>query len=295
MLEGWCKDIDEQLQCNSVFHYSDKDVPSAKVYYVSHYQKFFTLLLKNPHILNGKIVIQYTHYTKDRYLTDIQAARFLNLSTVIYTMNEVTRQKLICDGTEPQKIQTKYIAVDPSLFYVEVANELHDKPVIGFNLRYQAKKSYILRKNYEVIIDIIKKIDFCDVVLLGKNWEEYDRFKEVADLPHFTYIESSYREYQKYYAKMDIFVSVSKLEGGPVPMLEAMFCNVFPVVSNTGFAPDLITNGENGILFDADSSTEQIIEKIKEGIKKSKGSKVANTVNYLTWKHFSQDISSYIK
>ena len=54
--------------------------------------------------------------------------------------------------------------------------------------------------------------------------------------------------YPDLYSKMDVFVSPSILEGGPVPILESMMSNCVPVASKTGFCPDIINHGQNGFL-----------------------------------------------
>ena len=39
---------------------------------------------------------------------------------------------------------------------------------------------------------------------------------------------------------MRVFASLSLHEGGPMPLLESMSCGVSPVVTNTGFAYDVL-------------------------------------------------------
>ena len=77
---------------------------------------------------------------------------------------------------------------------------------------------------------------------------------------NFTYHEDRpYEEYPSLYREMDVFVSPSFLEGGPVPLLEAMLSNIVPVASNTGFCPDLIEVGKNGFLFDPYKDTSEYV------------------------------------
>ena len=67
-----------------------------------------------------------------------------------------------------------------------------------------------------------------------------------------------------------------------------MMCNVFPVVSNTGFAPDIIRHGENGFLFDVDASVETIYKLIQQAMKMNVN--VRKTVEHLTWENFSLEV-----
>jgi glycosyltransferase involved in cell wall biosynthesis len=288
--EGTCKDIDKYLKLNTHYHFGIKNIPPAKAYYFSHHAVYLSGILRNFHVLQGKTIVQYTHYSKPDWLSDSDVAFAFNKANKILTMNEKTRHDLIKTGVFAKKVETQFIGVDENIFYPQQKEV--NKPTIGFNLRFAAREGYFGRKNYDKLVDIIKRVDFCDVVLLGRDWTDFDRFKEIQDLPYFKLVEASYREYPKYYRNMDVFVSVSRLEGGPIPLLEAMFCNVFPVVSRTGFATDLINNGENGLLFDVDASVDEIIEYIKIGLKQKKS--VSESVEHLTWKRFASQIEEYI-
>ena len=87
---------------------------------------------------------------------------------------------------------------------------------------------------------------------------------------------------------MDVFVSPASLEGGPIPLIETMMCNVVPVASRTGFAPDLITHGKNRFLFDVGSSAEQVRVLIEEAFKSQED--IRATVEHLSWQRFSERI-----
>ncbi len=129
-------------------------------------------------------------------------------------------------------------------------------------------------------------------ILLGKGWEKYEKFLEMKSLPNFAYVEAPYSDYPQYYTAMDVFVSPAKLEGGPIPLVETMMCNVVPVASNTGFAPDLILNGENGFIFDVDSSVEEICQLIDRAF--TLKSDIRKTVEHLSWENFSLEVQQII-
>lgn len=288
ILEGICRDTAAHLEGSKHFHRGVNNLPIAKVYYFSHHSLFFPAVVLNPRILKYKTLVQYTHYSRPLYLSDSDVTFALNYATAVLNMNSETVEMLKRFGVSPEKLKITYIGVDETIFYPKP--KVTSSKCIGFNLRYEPGASYSSRKNYDVIVDIIRAVEFSDVILLGRNWQEYERFIEIKDLAHFQYIETSYKSYPKHYAEMDVFVSVSKLEGGPVPMLEAMFCGVFPVMSKTGFAPDIIDNGRNGLLFDVDSSVEQIVKHIRLGLQLAKRSTVRESVKHLTWKNFANNI-----
>jgi glycosyltransferase involved in cell wall biosynthesis len=57
---------------------------------------------------------------------------------------------------------------------------------------------------------------------------------------------------------------VSSLEGGPLPLLEAMACGLVPVVTDTGWASDLIVNHKNGIIIPVEANVEVVKNSIKK-------------------------------
>ena len=289
ILEAICKEIDQYCNCNTYLHYSTKNIPKAKSYFFAHYSYFIKALKNSSYILNSKNLVYYTH-PRDLGLTKEEFINALNLSTVVFTMNSQAQKQLISQGLNPTKICTLVGAADENIFIRKPVKK-ESRKIIGFCLRFKDSENYKQRKNYDLIIELIKSIDFADIFIIGKGWQYYDRFQEIKELPHLKHIEIPYSDYPKYYSKMDVFVSVSKLEGGPIPLIESMMCDVFPVVSKTGFAPDIIEHGKNGFLFDVDAPKGEIIDLIKEGLKKDV--KVRETVKHLNWFNFSNTVQRY--
>jgi glycosyltransferase involved in cell wall biosynthesis len=124
--------------------------------------------------------------------------------------------------------------------------------------------------------------------LIGRKWEQYALFAAMKALPNFSYLTIPYQQYPEQYRKFDVFLSMSTLEGGPIPLLEAMMCNAVPVASDTGFAPDLIRHGENGFLFDIDAPAPTIAWQIEAAFQLQ--CDVRSTVLPYDWHNFSKTI-----
>jgi glycosyltransferase involved in cell wall biosynthesis len=86
---------------------------------------------------------------------------------------------------------------------------------------------------------------------------------------------------------------MSNLEGGPIPLIEAMMSNAVPVASRTGFAPDLIRNGGNGFIFDLDASAERIAKLIEAAF--TLPGDIRKTVEKYDWDRFSASIIKLAK
>jgi glycosyltransferase involved in cell wall biosynthesis len=124
--------------------------------------------------------------------------------------------------------------------------------------------------------------------LIGRKWERYALFEAMKALPNFSYLTIPYEQYPEHYRKFDVFLSMSTLEGGPIPLLEAVMCNAVPVASHTGFAPDLIRHGENGFLFDIDAPASTIAWQIEAAFQLD--CDVRSTVLPYDWDNFSKTI-----
>jgi glycosyltransferase involved in cell wall biosynthesis len=288
ILDGICKEIDKYYQGKTKFVYSTDSLPYAKAYFFAHYILLKSAIITNPHIISSKKLVWYTHARDVGYSAD-ELIYFLNKSTKVLATNSSNEKLLLSMGLKSKKVMTLLGGADPDLFTAIKHRNQEKRKCVGFCLGFRGHEHYRERKNYDLITALIKKLqqEF-DVLIVGKNWQEYERFQEIAALPHFRYVESPYSEYPQLYQQMDIFISASRLEGGPIPLIEAMMCNVFPVVSNTGFAPDIIRHGENGFLFDVDASVETIYELIQQAMKMNVD--VRKTVEHLTWENFSLEV-----
>ncbi len=103
-------------------------------------------------------------------------------------------------------------AADPILF----TGHERGNGAIGFS------SAYYERKNPERILGIIRALPHRKFILLGKGWKQSRLGAEISSLRNLESVETSYADYPAWYAKMDVFVSASDLEGGPIPLIEAM-------------------------------------------------------------------------
>ncbi|WP_446811084.1 glycosyltransferase [Methylomonas sp. 2BW1-5-20] len=56
------------------------------------------------------------------------------------------------------------------------------------------------------------------------------------------------KDMNRFYNDIDVFTVTSKHEGSPLPLIEAMAAGCFPVCVDVGIVPELIRNGENGLI-----------------------------------------------
>lgn len=281
ILEAKAKRLSKYCPLPSMVYYSDsfRNLPDSAGYFFLH-QKYFARALKyNPGISKRKNIVMFTHPEWSRRYSALHMAYVLKFADRVICLNSSVHKELVSLGVDPDKLLIYHMASDPDMFKPKVRA---GNGCIGLCMNYNQ------RKNPDLMVDIIKKMPDKEFLLIGPNWKKFPRFSEIENLPNFTYTDVSYEDYPALYQKMDVFVSTSYLEGGPVPLLEAMLSNIVPVVSATGFAPDLIKHGENGFLFDPMESSEHVIELIHKAFS-FKGNVREKVVKH-SWKDYGRKI-----
>ncbi len=124
-------------------------------------------------------------------------------------------------------------------------------------------------KNYSFLIDCFAEVArenenisltiVGDGVLRGEIEEQAQQLG-VADKIRITGVVS---DVENYLADADVYVASSVFEGLPISMLEAMSAGLPVVSTNVGGVPDIIKNGENGILV-ALGDKEGYVQAIRE-------------------------------
>ena len=153
--------------------------------------------------------------------------------------------------------------------------------------------SFYERKNPYLIHKIVENMRDKHFILIGKGWEKYSLYEEMLGLGNISYHTISYEQYYYYYSKMAVFLSASQIEGGPIPLIEAMASNCIPVVSKTGFAPDLINDGENGFIFPTNAKVETVCQLLRKALNMT-DKNISASVDQYSWNAFSKTICDLI-
>ncbi len=274
ILEAVCGEIGKYFQGRWEISSAMEDLPRAKSYFFCHYHFYLTALKLNPHLWDSRCVVWLTH-PKDEGLGGPSAILALKRARVV-TMCNLWRDYAIDLGLSADRVTAIVGAADPELF----------QPHSRGNGKIGFCTAYYERKGPHRILELVQAMPERDFILMGRNWNQYPDFHLLASLPNFEYREGAYQEYPMFYRELDVFVSLSDLEGGPIPLIESMMCNVVPVATKTGFAPDVIRHGHNGYLCDINASTELVSSLVKEAM--TNQTAIRETVEHLSWRRFSE-------
>lgn len=218
-----------------------------------------------------------------------------------HTSCNITKQKLISFGVKEEKITVIPLGIDLRRYEPASSSnkknrlrELYgiprDKFVIGsfqkdgngWGLGMEPK----LIKGPDILCDVLERLSQNNgiFVILSGPARGYviDRLEKAGiDYKHFVY--DSAMEVAQLYKMSDLCMVTSRVEGGPKAILESMASGVPIISTKVGMAPDIIRNGENGILIDGwdpdaiSNAAEQLIHHpqmrkalIDEGIQTAK-------------------------
>jgi glycosyltransferase involved in cell wall biosynthesis len=287
VLKGICEEISKRLPKNykSKITTLSNPLPKAEIYFFSHFLLFVRVFLFNKCVRKfSKNYIYYTHFESDDKIRFKDLISFFKFSHGLLCMNSIDLNLLSKYIDEKNKLFLNVGAVDTNLF--EPINRLENK-YIGFSCNFYQ------RKNPDLIFEIIKSNPHRDFKIIGTGWDKYIKFRELQSLKNLKIIETSYLNYPKEYQSLRLFISVSLIEGGPLPTLEALACNVFPIVTDTGFNSDVIDNGKNGFLVDKNIKVSEISKLIN--IAWEFENDVYHSVNQFSWDNISRNIYTFLK
>jgi len=137
-----------------------------------------------------------------------------------------------------------------------------------------------------ILPEVVKLLPDWKFIILGRGWEEFLKKSNLASNQNIEYRFFSKESRNIAMSRATLFLSLSTLEGGPIPLIESMSMGVMPVVTNTGFAPDIIVDGENGIIVPNPPTATQVQSAILRAVN-LKGS-TQNSVKHLTWDRLTQ-------
>ncbi|MEP4147233.1 MAG: glycosyltransferase [Halioglobus sp.] len=271
-----CNEITALMSGSVIYHERVTRLPRARKYLFPHYSLYVQALKLNPVLWLGERYVYYTH-PKDIGVKEDDWVYAFNHATQI-----ISGCEMFADYLKRKGVASHIVSNVIGAGYVVGAIRPHERGdgVVGLS------SAYYPRKNPQLVADLVNFMPHRKFMLLGKGWEYWDGFAELNEKPNFEYLQLPYESYPAFYSLMDVFLSPSILEGGPVPLLEAMVCNIVPVASQTGFATELIRHGDNGFLFRVNAGAGEVAELIDRAFDLQ--ADVSRDVAEYTWQRYAE-------
>ena len=200
----------------------------------------------------------WSEYRKFRLRKKIQLLLMKRHLSPVITISDNTRQRLLRGGLRPTQVAVLYNGIDTVRW-----RRQNGKPVLRRELGLTDREILVgtvaritfdkdLPTFFEVARHVKKRVPGARFVIVGDGYgRELERAREqaarlgLADIVSFTGHRSDLLDI---YASLDLFLMTSLTEGLPNTVLEAMAMGVPVVSTDVGGVPELIRNGQDGLL-----------------------------------------------
>jgi glycosyltransferase involved in cell wall biosynthesis len=190
----------------------------------------------------------------DRDLTTQRLKRLLRVTDrlvdAVVVNCEAIRTYLIDEEHVPRaKVRLCYNGIDTESYQRKDVAPLADRPVIGCVCALRPEKGL------DTLMRAFAQVhDRAELLIVGSGPEEAKLRRLCAELgiEQDCHFEAATSQVAEWLSRIDIFVLPSRSEALSNSLMEAMACGCCPIASRVGGNPELIADGENGLLFAVD-------------------------------------------
>jgi len=195
-----------------------------------------------------------SHIMPDWYLQILEkATRVGAISKILYN---------VCHKYAGEACYYTPQVIDPSVLFPERSFESKDPQIrIGWA---QSEDNHGFKRRIKEIREVIRDFKRFKLVEIGNS---ESKIKGIENM-------------RRWYNNIDIYVCFSLLEGGPLPVFEAMACGV-PVISTpVGEVPEVVINNENGFIVENTDDLRDVLKRIESSpqILKEMGMKARHSI-----------------
>lgn len=207
--------------------------------------------------------VLYTHYVETD-LSRSQQAELLGKLRKVFVYNSTIKEELVQYGVPREIIQVIYGAINRKIYYPQVQ---YDKS------KFACLTPYILvvghcksRKNPDLIAKVINEMKSHQFVIHGTGWNEYFTKNSLSALPNLKLFSFNLEDNPEFMRCASTYLSLSTLEGGPFPTLEALASGTPVVVTDTGWNKEIVNMG-NGIVLPINVSVFTVVQAITKTLR----------------------------
>lgn len=209
-------------------------------------------------------------------LTRSYVRRFYNRCQTVTCPSDLTRRDLKAWGVRPpvlwvsNGVNYERFEKRPDLASFKAKYKLPDKPIVVYVGRVDADKRVdVLLKS----ISLVQKESDAFFLIVGggaklEEMRELTKSLNINDKVLLTgWKDGNDPEFPKFYHAADLFATASPIEVQSIVMMEAMSSGLPIIAPNHGALPELVHDGENGLLFENGNEADlanKIIKLLKD-------------------------------
>jgi glycosyltransferase involved in cell wall biosynthesis len=221
-------------------------------YIFVHHRMFISLLMQSQIDLNSVNIVYFCHHEISNSNQKNELIKNLRFATKIIVMSTESKNFLInkLGNEHASKIKVLIGGADCSQF-TNLNKKRNPKSVIFVN-------NLAKRKRPDLILRTVQTNPDFTFILHGKGWKGSPILNKLKQLPNFKYYVFDFKIAAKLYNSSFTFLSLSDLEGGPIPILEALASGCRVITTDTGWAQDVAKISNSVLILPVDPSEEEV-------------------------------------
>lgn len=252
-------------------------LPKHCAYFFSYPSIFESYLKSKPKEYRYRSIVNYTHNMDE--LGDLShQVSILNQAYSVHFNCSSNAEALVGAGLDPEKVRLVLGAVDADC-KLQVGIQREAKTVL-------LASRFSERKGVGILPEVVELLPEWKFIILGRGWENFLNEEGLRSRPNIEYHFFNKETRNIAMSRAQVFLSLSKLEGGPIPLIESMAMGVIPVATDTGFARDVILHGKNGLVIPNPPSPDQVRDAVNEAV--NLAGSPQDSVKHLTWDRLSK-------
>jgi glycosyltransferase involved in cell wall biosynthesis len=228
--------------------------PKSEVNIFLHHELALTAISKGWLDSRSFNLIIMTHLTTE----DARLSELKSYFRLIIVNNSQTKKYLCGIGFDEDLIHVFQNPIDEK-FRVVQTREGRKRDVIFVS-------NYTPRKRPDLIAKVVQESPEINFTLFGRGWAGQTELTQIIDLPNFIFSEFNFESYPQTLGKHKVFCSLSDIEGGPVPLLEALVMGLNVVATDTGSARDLIIGTDYSRIIPINPDIDVIKESLNQSL-----------------------------
>jgi glycosyltransferase involved in cell wall biosynthesis len=170
------------------------------------------------------IGLWYTHKDGNYTNREIRALKRANV-VFVHSANESEKISSVTNAVQVEMLA----AIDPQRF---------SRPAT-FGSSVVWVGTPVERKRPELIIQLAKSLPKERFKIIGNGWRKSEYWSDVKKCSNILYIEFSGPLTSDQLDGADIYLMTSKIEGGPMPLMESIAAGLTPICTDTGFVKQI--------------------------------------------------------
>lgn len=209
--------------------------------------------------------------------------KFLSRWERILVQNQAMKNQLV--EKSPIDIESKivvyYGAIDRSVYFPNATNKRGDFVLIVGDCKP--------RKNPSLVREVVKYCKEVKFVIHGNGWEDYLDVHNKKEFPNLEYRQFRLENNSWLMREASLLLSLSTIEGGPIPLLEALASGTKVICTDTGFAKEIVRDNM-GIVLSTQSTAAEISVEIRDCLQKLERKESDLLNGRFTWRDLAEKI-----